>query len=198
MKTSVLGISFLAVMLWTCTPEGVDTPAPDAGDPPREDNEVPDLGNSYAELPVRQGPTPETTDGIPHVQIGVERVEEVHAEMLEKVYGIPDVEDVPSVISGWQGIALSEGVTIRVPDALIGGREFAHIHDDGSLHIFLEPKRDREAVEAGWAVDHPFAVQNQLGWEGFVMLYTPQTLEELDVTFRLIVDGYNFVTGRNY
>jgi len=28
------------------------------------------------------------------------------------------------------------------------------------------------------------------------MLYTPQSMEELDVTFQLIVDGYNFVTGQ--
>jgi len=29
-----------------------------------------------------------------------------------------------------------------------------------------------------------------------VMLYTPRTLEELDVIFQLVVDSYNFVTGR--
>jgi hypothetical protein len=29
------------------------------------------------------------------------------------------------------------------------------------------------------------------------MLYTPRTMEELDVVFSLIVDGYNFVTGSN-
>ncbi len=29
------------------------------------------------------------------------------------------------------------------------------------------------------------------------MLYTPRSMEELDVTFQLIVDGFNFVTGQN-
>jgi len=84
-----------------------------------------------------------------------------------------------------------------VPDALIGGREFAHIHNDGSLHIFLELSRSHEAVRTCWAIFHPFAVQHLDGWDGFVMLYTPQSINELNVTFQLIVDGYNYVTGRN-
>ena len=29
------------------------------------------------------------------------------------------------------------------------------------------------------------------------MLYTPQSMVELDVIFQLIVDSYNFVTGQN-
>jgi phospholipase/carboxylesterase len=29
------------------------------------------------------------------------------------------------------------------------------------------------------------------------MLYTPQSMDELEVTFQLIVDGYNYVTGKN-
>ena len=92
---------------------------------------------------------------------------------------------------------LTEEVTVFEPDALISGREFGHIHDDGSLHIFLEPTRSNEAVGTCWAIFHPFAVQHLPGWHGFVMLYTPQSFDELDVTFQLIVDGYNYVTGQN-
>ena len=36
-----------------------------------------------------------------------------------------------------------------------------------------------------------------MGMEGMVMLYTPRTMEELDVIFQLVVDSYNFVTGRS-
>jgi hypothetical protein len=57
-------------------------------------------------------------------------------------------------------------------------------------------ERAREVVEAGWAVWHPWAKKRE-GWEGFVMLYTPQSMEELEVTFQLIVDGYNYVTGKS-
>lgn len=73
------------------------------------------------------------------------------------------------------------------------GREFAHIHPDGSLHVALPPERAREAVSKGWAEPHPLA--QYLGNEGMVMLYTPLDKEELDVVFGLILDSYNFVTG---
>ncbi|MCF7561423.1 DUF5519 family protein [Sabulilitoribacter multivorans] len=149
------------------------------------------------ELPQRPGSRPETTTDIPHIQIGVELVPEVNDELFRRVYSIPGIENRQSVIAGWRSLWLTEEVTVIVPDAIIDGREFGHIHDDGSLHIFLEPSRSHEAVETCWAIFHPFTVQNLLGWDGFVMLYTPQSFDELDVTFQLIVDGYNYVTGQN-
>ena len=100
------------------------------------------------------------------------------------------------IAGSWRGLWISEDLTVLEPDALIGGREFAHIHADGSLHIFLDRRRANEAVEAAWAIFHPYAVQGLEGWDGFVMLYTPQSFDELDVTFQLIVDGYNNVTGQ--
>lgn len=36
-----------------------------------------------------------------------------------------------------------------------------------------------------------------MGNLGMVMLYTPLDMQELDVVFGLILDSYNFVTGRN-
>ena len=34
------------------------------------------------------------------------------------------------------------------------------------------------------------------GWEGLVMLYTPQSEAELEIIFQLIVESYNHVTGQ--
>ena len=149
------------------------------------------------ELPKRSGSRPETTMDVPHIQIGVKLVPEVNEELFQRVYSLPGIENRPSVIGGWRGLWLTEEVTVFEHDALIGGREFAHIHIDGSLHIFLEPSRSHEAVETCWAIYHPYALQHPNPWRGFVMLYTPQSIEELNVTFQLIVDGYNYVTGQN-
>jgi hypothetical protein len=149
------------------------------------------------EIPKRSGPRPKTTEKIPHVQIGVEPVSEVNEELFRRVYSLPGIENRKSVIAGWRGLWLNEQVTVFVPEATIDGREFAHIHNDGSLHIFLDPSRSIEAVDSCWAIFHPFAVESQEGWDGFVMLYTPQSFDELDVTFQLIVDGYNYVTAQN-
>jgi phospholipase/carboxylesterase len=149
-------------------------------------------------LPTRTTPIPATTDRVPHVQLGVEPVPAISAALLAQVSGIPDIEIRDTVISlpGAQGFWLRENVVLAKPQVIVGGREFAHIHPDGSLHASLPPELAVKAVQAGWASHHPWADKRQ-GWEGFVMIYTPVNEEELDVVLRLIVASYNFVTGRN-
>lgn len=151
-----------------------------------------------APLPKRTGPPIQTTKGVPHVQFFVKAVPAVDAELLRRVSKLPKVKIRPTVVSlpGAKGFWLLEELALKRPEVIVGGREFAHVHPDGSLHASLPPKRAREAVAAGWAVRHPWA-DKRPGWEGFVLIYTPRTIAELDVTFQLIVDGYNFVTGRN-
>lgn len=153
-------------------------------------------GHKY--LPKRATPPPETSTRVPHVQLWVKAVPEVSAELLRRVAALPKVEIRPTVVSlpGAKGFWLLEELALSRPDVIVGGREFAHMHPDGSLHASLSPERAREAVKAGWAVRHPWADKRR-GWEGFVLLFTPQSMEELDVTFQLIVDGYNFVTGKS-
>ena len=150
------------------------------------------------DLPTRQTPIPVTTSGVPHVQLNVQPVPEVQSELMRRVALLPGVNIRPTVISlpGATGFQLDDALRLKRPDVIVGGREFAHVHPDGSLHASLPPERAKEAVWAGWAVRHPWAAKRQ-GWEGFVMLYTPSNMDELEVTFQLIVDGYNFVTGRD-
>jgi len=148
-------------------------------------------------LPLRKGPPPKTTPGVPHVQIGVKPVPAVHKEMFRLVFSLPGVENRPSIISlpGARGLWLSDSLKLVHPEVIIAGREFAHIHPDGSLHIALSEKRAEQAIQKGWAIKHPWASERK-GLGGFVMLYTPQSIKELRVTFRLIVDSYNYITGK--
>ena len=50
-------------------------------------------------LPKRTSPSPATTSGVPHVQIGVEAVREVQAELLRHVSALPKVDVRPTVVS---------------------------------------------------------------------------------------------------
>ena len=147
-------------------------------------------------LPDRDKPTPITTDSVPHVQIGVDAVAEISTELLRRVSNIPGVELRDTVLSlpGARGFWLNENIRLSRPGAIIRGREFAHLHPDGSLHASLSPEVAAMAVRAGWAVKHPWSDQRP-GWEGFVMIYTPLTEEELDVVYQLVESSYNFVTG---
>lgn len=150
----------------------------------------------YVGIPIKTGPPIQTTAGVPHVQINVEPVPDLHAQLLRRVAALPGLEIRPTVIGmfGAKGFWLDEDLTLAQPEVIFRGREFAHLHVDGSLHASLPPERAFEAIDAGWAVRHPSA-QYHARLEGFIMLYTPRTQEELDVVFQLIIDGYNFITG---
>lgn len=155
------------------------------------------LESGLVPLPERAGPRTQTTGSVPHVQIGVEPVQAVNDELYRRVFALPDVENRPTIASlpGADGMWLREEAPVAQPEAIVAGREFAHIHPDGSLHAPLPYERALEAVEKGWAERHPWADQRD-GREGLVMLFTPQSMAELDVTFQLIVESYNHVTGR--
>jgi len=148
-------------------------------------------------IPKRSGPRPLTNKAMPHSQIGVQPVPAVNAELYRRAFSLPNVTNQPTVISvpGARALWLDERLPLAHPEAIAAGREFAHIHPDGSLHASLSPERARQAIEAGWAEPHPMALI--MGNEGLLMLYTPRTMDELDVIFQLIVDSYNFVTGQN-
>ena len=147
-------------------------------------------------LPQRTRPRPPTNKNMPHSQIGVQPVPEVNAELFHRAYSLPNVTNRPTVISvpGARAIWLDESLPLAHPESIVRGREFAHIHPDGSLHVSLSPERARDAIEKNWAEPHPMA--EYTGNLGMVMLYTPLDMQELDVIFQLIVDSYNFVTGR--
>ena len=148
-------------------------------------------------LPLRETPRPETTNGVPHVQIGVDADPELSEELLRRVATFPGVMIGETRVSlpGAIGFRLDDDLTLAHPEAIVGGREFAHVHPDGSLHASLRPETARAAVEAGWATPHPWSDQ-RTGWEGFVMIYTPATSAELDVVFQLVQSSYAYVTGR--
>jgi len=143
----------------------------------------------------RKHARPPTRQGMPHAQIGIQPVATINAELFRRSFLLPNVQNRPTVISvpGARALWVDEIIPLAHPEVIVSGREFAHIHPDGSLHLSLPPDRAREAVEKGWGEPHPIA--SYLGIEGMVMLYTPLDEEELDVVFQLIVDSYNFVTG---
>ncbi len=149
------------------------------------------------DLPTRESARPQTTNSVPHVQIGVEANVELTAELLRRVAEIPDVVLGPTRVSlpGATGFQLKDDLKLARPEAIVGGREFAHLHPDGSLHASLHPRTAQSAINAGWAVLHPWSKRRK-GWEGFVMIYTPQTNKELEVVFRLIQGSYTYVTGQ--
>lgn len=166
----------------------------DASAPVGEDART--VGVDLAVLPVREGPRRETTKSVPHVQLDAERVPEVDAELRRRVFSLPGVEDRESAISlpGARGLWLAEDIDLARPEILLAGREFAHIHPDGSLHVWMPVDRAEETAEKKWGELHPWVDRDDF-WDGVVMIFTPQTPDEVDVAVRLVVDSYNYITG---
>ena len=145
---------------------------------------------------MRNGARPETTNGVPHFQIGIQPDPALSEALMRQVADFPVVVLGATRVSllGAVGFQLTSDVSIAQPQAIVGGREFAHLHPDGSLHASLHPDTARAAIDAGWAVAHPWANQ-RAGWEGFVMIYTPITEAELDVVLQLLRGSYTYITG---
>lgn len=81
-------------------------------------------------------------------------------------------------------------------DAFMVGTEFAHLHpgDDQSLHVMLPPDLVAEAIDAGWAEQHPVARRGGIPGNA-VMLYAPRDDHERMVVARLVTAAYQYATG---
>jgi phospholipase/carboxylesterase len=148
------------------------------------------------DLPLREGPRRQATEGVPHIQLDSKTVAAVDAELRRRAFQLPGVEDLASdrSLPGARGLALSDDLDIARADVIAGSSEFAHIHPDGSLHVWLAVESAIEVEDKNWGELHPWVDRDGF-WDGVVMVYTPESLEELDATIQILVDAYNFVTG---
>ena len=107
-----------------------------------------------------------------------------YSRMQSIAASLPGVENRPTIVSlpGARGMWLGDDIPLAHPEAIVSGREFAHIHPDGSLHAPLPYERALEVAEKGWGERHPWADERD-GWDGLVMLFTPQSMAEFEIIF---------------
>lgn len=147
-------------------------------------------------LPERAGTRVQTSGKVPHVQLNIDTNPELYSELYRLAYQLPGLEERPTIVSlaGAKGMWLTDKVTVAHPKAIVSGREFAHIHTDGSLHAPLSYERALEVEQKGWGERHPWA-DTRDGWEGLVMLYSATNEDQLKVLMQLVTESYNYVTG---
>lgn len=114
---------------------------------------------STRRLPIRPGPRPKTTDTNPHTQLDqLPDDSEQRDRLAADLFALPGVEERTSLISvpGARALCLPGAVTPPA-DAFLVDTEFAHLHPgrDQSLHVMLPPELATDAIEAGWAEQHP-------------------------------------------
>lgn len=70
--------------------------------------------------------------------------------------------------------------------------EIAHAHpSEGSLHVWLSEADAKIVVQKGWGMRFPLSFIPK----GWVMIYAPRTLEEVDVVETIVKAGIAFVSG---
>lgn len=149
-------------------------------------------------LPRRPGSRPTTTPTNPHTQLDQQPSDSEQREQLAaSVFALPGVVERPSLISvpGARALWLSDG-SAGPPEAFMVGNEFAHLHPapDQSLHAMLPPALAVEAVEAGWAEQHPVARRGLIPANA-VMLYAPRDDAEREVVEELVRASHAFARG---
>ena len=149
-------------------------------------------------LPRRPGSPPTTTATNPHMQLDQQPAGSEQRDLLAAaVFALAGVVERPTLISvpGARALWLAEEAT-GPPEAFMIAQEFAHLHPgpDQSLHMMLPPQVAEEAIEAGWAEQHPVARRGLIPANA-VMVYAPRNDDERGVVEQLIRASYDFARG---
>lgn len=148
-------------------------------------------------LPPRPGARPTTTPTNPHTQLDQQPVGWAQRELLAAaVFDLPGVVERPSGISVPGARALWLTDADGPPEAFMVGHEFAHLHPDPdqSLHMMLPPALAEEAIDAGWAEQHPVARRGLIP-PNAVMVYAPRDDTEREVVEGLVRASHAFARG---
>ena len=150
-------------------------------------------------FPVRRGPRPATSLGMPHQQLDQQPTDSAPREALaRRVFALPGVVEERSGVSvpGARALVLEPGAAAGPESSFMVGREFAHLHPapDQSLHLVLPRDVATAAIGAGWAEPHPLAARMQ-GPSIAVMVFAPRNDDEVDVIAGLIETSHRYATG---
>lgn len=149
-------------------------------------------------LPRRAGPRPATTPTNPHTQLDQQPAGSEQRQLLAAaIFGLAGVVERPSAISvpGARALWLAVGAD-GPPESFLVGQEFAHLHPgpDHSLHAMLPPLLALDAIEAGWAEQHPVARRGTIPANA-VMIYAPRDDAERGVVEELVRASHAFARG---
>ena len=111
-------------------------------------------------------------------------------------FSLEGVVEEPSLASlpGARALTVASELPTN-PDAMVVGREFAHVHpqpNGGSLHLRLPTDRAAEVVATGWGEWHSFALDGTL--PNLVMVYAPRTDDDLEIVQTIIEAAVEYAT----
>ena len=151
-------------------------------------------------LPKRQGNTPEIGQVPPQLQFSDKSPREIYQKFHDWMFStFPKVRKEPTRISVPTSIAmwLDENEEVAHEDAFMppqGGREFTHLHLDGSIHSVVSVELEDEIIAKHWGVRHMYYEQGVKE----VLIYAPRNEEELEILKSIVIKSYEYATGKRF
>ena len=147
-------------------------------------------------LPRRMGEHPQAGDKVPQLQETQKSPRDVYDKLAAWAFSaLADVREEPTRISvpTTRALWLDDSAAIVHDDAFMpppGGREFAHLHADGSMHLHVDAAVAQEVYDKGWGRAHPLDPRS-------CMAYAARDEGEIEVIKRVIIESYRYATGRH-
>ncbi len=123
--------------------------------------------------------------------------DDILEDLTRWAFSLDGIVEQPSRASlpGARALTVAADMPAR-QEAMIVGREFAHIHPQptgGSLHLRLAPDHAKEVVDEGWGEYHPLALEGTV--PNLVMVYAPRTDDDLGVVKIIISAAVAYATA---
>jgi len=150
--------------------------------------------------PTREGPAPETPNGIPHQQHSQNAPVEMQQVLLASISDLPGIriQPTPFSLAGSLGWRLEPSFAEGPEGAFIQQTsEFAHQHrpSDGSMHMLLPVQASAIALGKGWGVIHPLTNDISGDDSDYVMIFGPRNEAELQVIWTIAQISYYQALG---
>ena len=159
-----------------------------------------DMDTKEFTLPVRQGEPPQIGQQPPQLQYSDQSPRDIYQEFYDWMFTtFPKVRKEPTRISVRSSTAmwLDENENVGNIDAFMppaGGREFTHIHLDGSFHTVVGTEVEDEIIQKNWGVRHMY--YNRGVKE--MLVYAPRNEKELEIVKAIVVKSYEYATGLTF
>ena len=151
-------------------------------------------------MPERIGEAPKIGQVPPQLQFSDQSPRDIYRKFYSWMFStFPKVRKEPTRISVPTSIAmwLDENEDVGHIDAFMppsGGREFTHLHLDGSIHTIVGTEVEDEIIRKNWGVRHMYYDQGVKE----ILVYAPRNQEELEILKTIVVKSYQYATGLKF
>ena len=155
------------------------------------------ITNTQFQLSERAGQPPITGLQPPQLQFSDQSPTVIRDALKTWAFAnIPQTREHDTLISvpSSRALWLDEATPVTHKHAFMppnGSREYAHIHEDGSIHVMLPKEVEDKILLKKWGLRHPWYERGVKE----VLVYAPRDEEELTILKRILIESYRYTSG---